>query len=265
MTWGPAVFGGGNFAGPAGLVDAVDTPSALEFMREALVKISEEDIGTVVDLLALKREGMRPLLSEDTLASANADAVRPILSRVFATRRRADELLVAAGAPVMARAISDLVHGAGRIETRFAAFDGALAAIEAPIRRDLGGECLHFADPERYWLWSRWMWDPEPRTGALPLVMVDDFDFSGNDAGIEYLRVGAATASVIATARDLGFQRMGASPFAVDVYLAAIYGIYLYTVTRLRMTQEFNRVIPHLPALVRRLLGVWALDAARRG
>jgi len=90
MTWGPAVFGGGNFAGPAGLVDAVDTPSALEFMREALVKISEEDIGTVVDLLALKREVMRPLLSEDTLASANADAVRPILSRVFATRRRAE-------------------------------------------------------------------------------------------------------------------------------------------------------------------------------
>ena len=48
----------------------------------------------------------------------------------------------------------------------------------------------------------------------------------------------------------------GASPFAVDVYLAAIYGIYLYTVTRLRMTQEFNRVIPQLPDLVRRLLGV---------
>ena len=51
---------------------------------------------------------------------------------------------------------------------------------------------------------------------------------------------------------------MGASPYAVDVYLAAIYGIYLYTVTRLRMTQEFNKVIPQLPDLVRRLLGVWS-------
>jgi hypothetical protein len=47
----------------------------------------------------------------------------------------------------------------------------------------------------------------------------------------------------------------------VDVYLAAIYGIYLYTVTRLRMTQEFNRVIPQLPDLVRRLLGVHRLEA----
>jgi hypothetical protein len=40
-----------------------------------------------------------------------------------------------------------------------------------------------------------------------------------------------------------------------------IYGVYMYTVTRLRMTQEFNRVIPPLPDLVRRLLGVYRLDA----
>jgi hypothetical protein len=263
MTWGPAVFGGGVFAG-AGIVDAVDAPSAVEFMREALVKISEEDIGAVTDLLAGKRADLGPSLAAGALAAANADAVRPILNRVFATRRRSDELLVAVGAPVLAHAIGDLVHGPGRVETRFAAFDEALAGIEAPVRRDLAGECLHFADPERYWLWSRWMWDPEARTGALPLVMVEDFDFTGDDAGAVYLRVGAATAAVIATARDLGFQRMGASPFAVDVYLAAIYGIYLYTVTRLRMTQEFNKVIPQLPDLVRRLLGVWSPAPAAR-
>lgn len=264
MTWGPAVLGGETFAGQVGIADSVDTPSAVEFMREALVRISEDDIGTVSDLLARKRTELAPFLTPEALAPANAEVVRPILSRIFATRRRADELLVAAGAPVVARAIDDLVHGAGRIEARFAAFELALAAIEAPVRRDLAGECLHFTDPQRYWMWSRWMWDPDARTGALPLVMVEEFDFSGADGGAVYLRVGAATAAVIATARELGFQRMGSSPFAVDVYLAAIYGIYLYTVTRLRMTQEFNRVIPQLPDLVRRLLGVWSLDETRR-
>ncbi len=263
MTWGPAVAGAGPFAGQTGIVDAVDTPSAVEFMREALVRISEEDIGRVADLLSRKRDALGPYLTADALATADAGAVRPILARVFATRRRSDELLVAAGAPVIARAIRELVHGPGRIENRYTAFDDALGAIDAPVRRDLAGECLHFSDPDRYWLWSRWMWDPEARTGALPLVMVEEFDFSGADPGGAYLRVGAATAAVIATARDLGFQRMGASPFAVDVYLASIYGIYLYTVTRLRMTQEFNRVIPQLPDLVRRLLGVRTLDVAR--
>ncbi|MEK6721091.1 MAG: hypothetical protein AABZ33_10545 [Chloroflexota bacterium] len=265
MTWGPAVFGGGSFVDGAGSVDVVDKPSAVEFMREALVKISEEDIGTVTELLARKRNDLAPFLTDDALASGNAEVVRPILARMFAVRRRSDELLVTVGAPSLAAAIRDLLHGPGRLETRFHAFDQALAKVEAPVRRDLAGECLHFLDPERHWLWSRWMWDPDTMTGSLPLVMVEDFDFSGADAGAVYLRVGAATSSVIATARELGFQRMGSSPFAVDVYLAAIYGIYLYTVTRLRMTQEFNRVIPQLPDLVRRLLGVRHLDAVGTG
>ncbi len=239
----------------------VDAPSAVEFMREALIKISEDDIGVIAGELAVKRERLAPLLGEGALAPANAEVVRPILGRVFATRRRADQLLVATGGPVMAGAIRELLHGAAPIDRRFRAFDDALPAVEPPIRRELAGECLHFLDPERYWLWSRWMWDPASRTGALPLVMVQDFDFSGADAGAVYLRVGAATAAVISVADELGFRRMRASPFVVDVYLAAIYGVYLYTVTRLRMTQEFNRVIPQLPDLVRRLLGVYRLEA----
>ena len=247
------------------LPDQVDAPSAVEFMREALVKISEDDIGTVADLLVHKRTLLAPLLRRESLEGGTAEAVRPILDRVFATRRRSDQLLVANGAPTIAAAIRDLLHGTGAIDARFRAFDEALPAVEAPVRRDLAAECLHLSDPDRYWLWSRWMWDPATRTGALPLVMVEEFDFAGPDAGAVYLRVGAATAAVIAVADDLGFKRMRANPFVVDVYLAAIYGVYLYTVTRLRMTQEFNRVIPPLPDLVRRLLGVRGLDPAVHG
>lgn len=262
MSPGPTALDGGTMTADRGSVDA---PSAVEFMREALVKISEADIGAVADALARKRQALLPALSEEALSVGTAEAVRPILGRVFATRRRADALLVSVGGPTLASAIRDLLHGPGRVEARFRAFDEALAGIEAPIRRDLAGECLHFLDPERHWLWSRWMWDPGTMTGALPLVMVDDFDFDGLDAGAVYLRVGAATSAVIATADELGFKRMRASPFVVDVYLAAIYGIYLYTVTRLRMTQEFNRVIPQLPDLVRRLLGVYRVEGPSDG
>jgi hypothetical protein len=248
-------------AAPIGGADAVDASSAVEFMREALIKISEDEIGTVAELLLRKRAILAPSLEEDSLRRANADTVRAILSRIFATRRRSDAIIVAVGAPALSDAVRGLVHGRGSLADRFRRFDEALPGLEGPIRRELAGECLHFADPERHWLWARWMWDPEARTGSLPLLMVDGFDFSGPDAGAVYLRVGAATAAVIATADELGFRRMRSNPFAVDVYLAAIYGIYLYTVTRLRMTQEFNRVIPQLPDLVRRLLGVRGLEA----
>ena len=95
MTWGPAVFGTGSFVDGRGSVDVVDKPSAVEFMREALVKISEEDIGTVIELLAIKRNELAPFLTAEALAAGNAEVVRPILARMFAVRRRSDELLLA--------------------------------------------------------------------------------------------------------------------------------------------------------------------------
>jgi len=239
----------------------VDAPSAVEFMREALVKVSEEDLLATAALLARKRELLLPHLAEGALARRTAEAVRPILDAVWATRRRSDAIQVAVGAPMLAGAVRDLLHGDGDLGARFAAFDRRLAAVEPPVRRDLAGECLHYLDPAGAWLWARWMWDPATATGALPLVMVDGFDFGGPDAGAVYLRVGEATAAVRTVADELGFRQMRASPFVVDVYLAAIYGVYLYTVTRIRMTQEFGRVIPQLPDLVRWLHGVRGLAA----
>jgi len=238
----------------------VDAPSAVEFMREALVKISEEDLLAAAALLQRKREQLAPWLADASLARRNAEAIRPILEATWATRRRADGILVDVGAPALADAVRGLVHGGGSLAARFTAFDQATEALDAPLRRDLAGECLHYHDPAAGWLWARWMWDPATRTGALPLVMVDDFDFGGSDPGAIYLRVGDATAAVRHVADELGFRQMRASPWVVDVYLAAIYGVYLYTVTRIRMTQEFNRVIPPLPDLVRRMHGVRHLE-----
>ena len=72
-----------------------------------------------------------------------------------------------------------------------------------------------------------------------------------------YLRVGEAVAFVNETGKAVGFTDMGAGLFGADVFLACVYAVYMYTVLRLRMTQEFNRIVPELPDLVRRLLGVY--------
>ena len=247
---------------PLAGADAVDASSAVEFMREALIKISEDEIGTVAELLVRKRAILAPSL-DGGIRCGGPTPRRSARSCRTSSRRGADRMRSSSPSARRRcrRPSASWSTDSGSLADRFRRFDEALPGLEAPIRRELAGECLHFADPERHWLWARWMWDPVARTGSLPLLMVDGFDFGGPDAGAVYLRVGAATSAVVATADELGFRRMRANPFAVDVYLAAIYGIYLYTVTRLRMTQEFNRVIPQLPDLVRRLLGVYRLEA----
>jgi hypothetical protein len=46
--------------GPATGAGVVDASSAVEFMREALIKISEDEIGAVAELLSRKRSLLAP-------------------------------------------------------------------------------------------------------------------------------------------------------------------------------------------------------------
>jgi hypothetical protein len=57
-----------------------------------------------------------------------------------------------------------------------------------------------------------------------------------------------------------GFQRIERSLFGTTVFLCSVYAVYSYTVLRMRMTQEFNKVVPGLPELTRRLLGVHRME-----
>ena len=70
---------------------------------------------------------------------------------------------------------------------------------------------------------------------------------------------------VLACARagSIGALVTAAAPnlFGADVFLASVYAVSMYTLLRMRMSREFNRVVPALPDLVRRLLGVYYLPA----
>ena len=179
---------------------------------------------------------------------------------MFSVRRQADALLTLVGAEPFAAAVDDLLHGPGPLAARIVAFDEVVLPGFPEAGFDLPGELLHFTFPDRYWLWSRWMWDPRTETGALALVTSDDYELGAPDRGAGYLRVGEAVAFVNETGRSVGFTALGGSGrtdlFGVDVFFACVYAVYMYTVLRLRMTQEFNKIVPELPDLIRRLLGV---------
>jgi len=235
----------------------VDTQSAEEFMRETLEKVSRDELASVAALLDAKAAGFSGLLASPGQARRldRAD-LRRILRTIFATRRKVDAILDGVGPDRLGAAMDDLLHGDGVVTDRFAAFDAVMKDHPEP-GFDLPSELLHFTFPDRWWLWTRWMWDPRAGTGALPLVTVEDFDLDAPDRGEGYLRVGEAMAFVNETGKAVGFTDLGSGLFGADVFLACVYAVYMYTVLRLRMTQEFNRIVPELPDLVRRLLGVY--------
>ena len=82
----------------------------------------------------------------------------------------------------------------------------------------------------------------------------------GYEGSCQAPNVGQAIAFVNETGTAAGFTAAGPGLFGADVLLAAVYGVYMYTVLQMRLTREFNQVVPTLPHLVRRLLGVYHLE-----
>ena len=238
----------------------VDTESAREFMKEALSRISEEEMNAIVGELEEKSRGFRGLLAADRIHALDEDGLRRLLRSIFSTRRAAPAVIAANGVEPLRDAIGDLLYGGGSTPARFSTFCERLRGVEATVPFDLAGELLHYNRPDELWLWTRWMWNPRNQTGALRLVTMDGHDFAGRDLGETYLKVGEAVAFVSETAKAAGFQRPSSGLFGTTVYLCLVYVIYMYTTLRLRMTQEFNQVVPALPELSRRILGVHRLE-----
>ncbi|GMR23156.1 MAG: hypothetical protein BMS9Abin37_1560 [Acidobacteriota bacterium] len=234
----------------------VDTESAKEFMREALEKVDHEELLGICADVERKSEWFQERLAPDVLDNASTDDYLDLLSRIFATRRKRKEVLERHGLENLRRWSSELLYGESDVKTRFAAFTANIEGFDNTLSRDFASELLHFTDPDRYWLWTRWMWDPRTKTGALPLVTHASYDFGGDNGGDVYMRIGEALAFVHQVGEAAEFQTLSKSIFGTDVFLSSVYVVYVYTVLRMRMTQEFNKVVPGLSEFSRRLLGV---------
>ncbi|MBX0330910.1 hypothetical protein K2Z83_24950 [Oscillochloris sp. ZM17-4] len=261
----------------------VDLAAMQEFMTATLAAIQDAELSDVEAALQEKGRRMRALLSREALPALSEEQLRGLLRAVFATRRRAPEILAQVGAAPLRDAIGHLLYDAAPVEARFQQFVDSLSgwfqdvrvlrprkssdsrasqsaeqsALTENVFCDLASELLHFTDPQQHWLWTRWMWEPRAGTGALPLVTMEECDLHGRTVGETYVKVGVTIAFVRATGDAAGMRSVGAGDYGIDVFLACVYAVYMYTTLRLRMTQEFNKVVPPLPDLIRRLLGVY--------
>lgn len=264
----------------------VDMETTREFIEQTLENIDLAELRDVEDELKDKGERLHVIVAEDKLLTlTEADSIK-ILRSVFATRRRAKEIMADVGAKAMREAMFALLYGDEPTGARFDNFVQTMtgyfkdvrvlrpkksldsrakvsaekAALQENVFCDLASELLHFTNPREYWLWTRWIWDPSAGTGALPLVTVDEINLYGDNVGHSYMKIGLALTFIQETGAAAGYENFGESPYSIDVFMACVYAVYMYTTLRLRMTQEFNKIVPPLPELIRRILGVWKLE-----
>lgn len=114
----------------------------------------------------------------------------------------------------------------------------------------------HVSVPESTW-WARWVYGMQSRTGALALIVQDATALAIADEGL-----------VVYQAIDQAFQFLGSVldnthqldridvPYRPIVATAVVYGVYMFTMASWKMTEEFTKVLPPFPMVVKTLLGL---------
>jgi hypothetical protein len=140
---------------------------------ETLVSRSEEHGGVerYVAAVQLKSRMFREALAGKPANALDLATVRGLCAFVSTVRRRAGPYLEPGGFDRLHQAIVGLLEDredTSTADTRVAAFCAAFPDDrEHRWVRDLAAELLHGADPERYPLMSRWVWDARTNTGVI--------------------------------------------------------------------------------------------------
>jgi hypothetical protein len=172
--------------------------------------------------------------------------LRGTLPTVVRSRTHLDPL-IAANPPEVFR---DLVRAArsGRLRPgELAASAGAFRGVPDGIARDLAAELIHGAAPDRYGLWSRWVWNPERGTGALAeFVPSPRIPFPSVQPLLGAIRL------------ELGREGFRSATFApVDILLAWRYAVRLEGTSREAFhSGGLESLLPGTKGITRFLLGI---------
>ncbi len=223
-------------------------------------------IEPMVAALGAKQQLFGRLLDAQVLASLDAEGLEILLDTVFSARRRVFPGFMEHGMERVREAISELLHGREHVTRRMEAFSMLVPVDESGDREsrkqalktrraafDFAAEILHFSQPERYPLMSRWVWDQQTQSGALREFI------RGNDS-MSDVRLGSAPEMyegarvwLIAQLGEQGLYRD--LPFWVDLVLAQAYTDYFRSLAEGMLSAEFGR--GHMPAEhVRKFLGI---------
>jgi hypothetical protein len=236
-----------------------DDPILHETLQEALAQVSAQDVISIADELSARHERIFLNIKADpaSLSSSFAD----VASAVTHTKANAQVITNYFNhgdySPITNLLSTDLPT-----PVRVAKFVQKMDALDTRLALELASGVLYNTSPKDNWLWTRWLWDPTTGTGILPLLAGSTHNLLAENLADGYARVGLVTAMSMKFAEGTGLfvdelvNNEKRAQFANSAFLACAYGVYMYGSTSWRLSRDFNELLPSLPNMARRLLGL---------
>ena len=228
----------------------------LKLALESLLTRAEEQGGVeaYIEALRIKAALFRDAVSE----GLNLRNLKILCAHMATVRRRAGAYFVPEAFESFRQRVDALLaqkDDTSSADAQMAAFCGAFPDDrEHRWVRDLAAELLHFADPERYPLMTRWVWDHRTNTGVIREIWhaedIDHIRLEVPDRYATFLQLRQELAEYLAA--NGVFREV---LFYVDVLCAQVYAEYIGERGGTYLRADF--ATPEDPMLhTRRILGL---------
>lgn len=238
-----------------------DDPVLQETLVDALAQVSPADVISIADELSARHERIFLNLKTDSVALESSFA--DIAAAVTHTKANARTLTnYFAESDLAGKLITELLITELPAPVRVAIFVEKVNALDTRLALELASGLLHYTSPNDNWLWTRWLWDPTTGTGILPLLAGSTHNLLAENLADGYARVGLVAAMSMKFGEGTGLwtdelmSNKKRAQFANSAFLACAYNVYLYGTTSWRLSREFNNLLPSLPNMARKLLGL---------
>ena len=233
----------------------------LKLALEALVASAEEQGGVEAYVEALRIKSA--LFQEALQKELELRQFRTLCAHMSTVRRRIGQYAQPHWFEEMKKRIAALFDKAQDTDERVKRFCAVFPDDrEHRWVRDLAAELLHYADPERYPLMTRWVWDARANTGVLREIWhdenVDSISIDVPDGYATFLMLREELSQYLSANgvfRDVLFY--------VDVLMAQVYAGYIGERGGTYLRTDFST--PEDPMLhTRRILGLEGIDEKGR-
>ena len=224
-------------------------------VRDYLIKIlgeGEEFVQEFYKDLLAKSLLFQEKFAKDKLPSLKEEDLLQVMEHMFPTRRKKQKILQETGLDRLKRAISDLLYGKAQSwEERVERFVKEIRGIDRKSARDMASEILHFTFPDKYVLWTSWIWDLDSESGAV--VFLKEEPPKRSMYGETYEEFEQIYKQIQEKLIDFGIKVKGY--LFVDIFLAMIYGTYVDYMS-LSTMHSAKGFFPPAGSIARRILGI---------
>lgn len=191
---------------------------------------AKKSLDTILQAMKLKSQTL------SSLSIFTEEDARKLFDSVFYARKSFSDVISKTPVPVLAKAYEKLKDSSLSYEERVSSFVSSVSGGEREDIEDMAKEVIHFLEPEKYPLWTRWTWNKARGTGSITYVLKDNVRIETLDQYFEAVKELRKVLEI--------FGLFSENFYLTSVFLVYSYVRYLDYTTHLAVDKKAAGLIP---------------------